>query len=80
MKALFKSHFPFVESTPEEELDSSQKLIKQTYDKLYPDNAVSVVTDSKKKTRQNTESSETKTNRLREVHRNDESIKGDGKE
>lgn len=35
MKALFKSHFPFVEGTPVEELDPSQKLIKQTYDKLY---------------------------------------------
>jgi len=39
MKALFKSHFPFVEGTPVEELDPSQKLIKQTYDKLYAEKA-----------------------------------------
>jgi len=79
MKALFKSHFPFVESS-ESELDPSQKLIKQTYDKLYPDNVVSDVTDSKKKIRQNPESSETETNRLREVHGNDEPVEGTGKE
>jgi len=62
MKALFKSHFPFVES-PESELDPSQKLIKQTYEKLYPEEVKTV-----------------KTNRLREVHGNDEPVKGAGKE
>ena len=36
MKALFRNHFPFVEGTPEEALTPEQKLIKQTYDKLYP--------------------------------------------
>lgn len=56
MKALFKSHFPFVEGTPVEELDPSQKLIKQTYDKLYAEKA--------------------ETDRLREVHGNDEPVKG----
>lgn len=56
MKALFKSHFPYVEGTPEEELDSSQKLIKQTYENLYP--------------------KEVETDRLREVHGNDEPVKG----
>lgn len=52
MKALFKSHFPFVEGSAEE-LTKEQKLIKQTYDKLYPTKTV-------------------KTDRLREVHGNDE--------
>jgi len=78
MKALFKSHFPFVEGTPEEELDSSQKLIKQTYEKLYPDSVVSGITDSKKKTRQHSKSQETETNRLREVHANERPSEGSG--
>jgi len=63
MKALFKNHFPFVES-PESELDPSQKLIKQTYEKLYPKEEIKTV----------------KTNRLREVHGNDEPAEGAGKE
>jgi len=62
MKALFKSHFPFVES-PDSELDPSQKLIKQTYDKIYPEEVKTV-----------------KTNRLREVHGNDEPAEGARKE
>lgn len=34
MKDLFRNHFPFVEQ-PAEGLTKEQKLIKQTYDKLY---------------------------------------------
>ncbi len=80
MKDLFKSHFPFVEGVPEEELTSEQKLIKKTYDKLYPDNTISGVIDSKKKTGQAAKSSETKTDRLREVHGNDEPAPGGQKD
>lgn len=50
--------------SPESELDPSQKIIKQTYDKLYPKEEVKAV----------------KTNRLREVHGNDEPAEGGGKE
>lgn len=63
MKALFKSHFPFVEGTPEDQLTREQKLIKQTYDKLYPEKIKTVKTD-----------------RLREVHGNDEPVATGGKE
>ena len=80
MKALFKSHFPFVEGTPEEKLDPSQKIIKQTYDKLYPNNVVSGVTDSEKEIRQYSESAETETDRLREVRNDDEPAEGAGKD
>ena len=76
MKALFKSHFPFVEGTPEEELTSEQKLIKKTYDKLYPDNTVSGVVDSKKKTGQAAKIKKAEADRLREVHGNDEPASG----
>lgn len=55
MKALFKSHFPFVEGSAEE-LTKEQKLIKQTYDKLYPEKKIKAV----------------EADRLREVHGNDE--------
>lgn len=62
MKELFKSHFPFVEGTPEDQLTNEQKLIKQTYDKLYPEKIKTIKTD-----------------RLREVHGNDEPVAAGGK-
>jgi hypothetical protein len=66
MKALFKSHFPFVE-TPEEELDSSQKLIKTYYENTYPDNPISDPVIDQKEIGQNTET-KAKGNKLRKVH------------
>lgn len=66
MKALFRNHFPFVEGTPEEELDSSQLLIKQTYDKLYPSDSVSVTPVLSEESGSTTET-EIKTDRLRDI-------------
>jgi hypothetical protein len=77
MKALFRNHFPFVEGTPIEELDGSQLLIKQTYDKLYSSDSVPVVTDSEKDSRSDT-ATEAKTNRLRKVHADERPLEGSG--
>lgn len=77
MKALFRNHFPFVEGTPIEELDSSQKLIKQTYDKLYPSDSVPVVADSTEESRQDTKAP-IKADRLRKVHADERTSEGSG--
>lgn len=77
MKALFRNHFPFVEGTPIEELTPEQKLIKQTYDKLYPADTIPVASDSEKKSRSSAEA-EAKGNRLREVHADEQSTEGNG--
>lgn len=77
MKALFRNHFPFVEGTPEEELDSSQLLIKKTYDKLYPSDSVLIVADSAEESRPNTKAT-IKADRLRKVHADERSTEGSG--
>lgn len=77
MKALFRNHFPFVEGTPIEELDSSQLFIKQTYDKLYPSDSVLAVADSKEESRQNTKT-KVKADRLRKVYPDERQAKGSG--
>lgn len=74
MKALFKSHFPFVEGS-EEELTKEQKLIKQTYDKLYNSNNVPADTDSKEKIRQD-KKAKAKSGELREIRSNDSGTRG----
>lgn len=79
MKALFKSHFPFVEGIPESELTPEQLIIKQTYDKLYPSGRISMSFSHKNETRANTKT-KAETDRLRKVYGNDEPAKGDRKE
>jgi hypothetical protein len=77
MKALFRNHFPFVEGTPIEELDSSQLIIKQTYDKLYSSDSVFVVADSKEESRSDTKA-KVKADRLRKVYPDEHQVKGSG--
>jgi len=77
MKALFRNHFPFVEGTPIEELDSSQLLIKQTYDKLYPADNVLVVADSTEESGSDTKAP-IKADRLRKVHADERPSEGSG--
>ena len=75
MKALFESHFPFVKDK-EAELTPEQKLIKETYDKLYPTGLVPVGAVFTQESGSNTKT-ETKADRLREVHA-DEAGSGNG--
>lgn len=79
MKALFKSHFPFVEGVPESELTPEQLITKQTYDKLYTTDSVLADPYVKEKIRPNTKA-KAETDRLREVHGNDEPATAGGKE
>jgi len=78
MKALFRNHFTFVEGVPEEELTPEQKLIKQTYDKLYPSDDVPDAADSTQESRP-VAKTKVKGNRLREVHADEQPAEGNGK-
>lgn len=76
MKALFRNHFPFVEGVPEG-LTPEQKLIKQTYDKLYPSDSIPVVADSTEESRQDTKAP-IKADRLRKVRADERTSEGSG--
>lgn len=75
MKALFRNHFPFVEGALIEELTPEQKLIKQTYDKLYPVDSILADPYIETKIRPDTKA-KVKTDRLREVHNDEQSSEG----